>query len=352
MTILSKINFTYIISLAFFVLMFSIQVTFAQYQQPEYCFADGGCVNFNTETADAGYMLAVYFDNLDDYLAAAVNYYISIGHTGYYISGADGNTIAVACGNGVSILVTKRSCKNGAINYRTCDICIAGAAMQNGKCKCTNGGTVASQCKICPVGLSMSNGVCACNNATINPPTCNQCLSAATWDGVQCTCSNGALASTNCTVCPEGKSMYNNQCLPKCSLVNVCGQASQGVLVNNICTSLSGSSTNINNSCITNFEAKNPSVNPNGSVEFKWSLANLPSNVGSRCGFVDLTTPTPRPIPGLQNLNPNQDSIKITNIQSSTRFCLICQFYSLLNNSNLGSAASHQWVRVTRVGEN
>ena len=189
-----------------------------------------------------------------------------------------------------------------------------------------------------------------CTNGAIDPGSCRVCSSGASMQNTQCVCNNGATTESSCSSCAQGYTFDNNQCVPSCSLTNVCNQTSQGVLRNGVCTTPSGG--NINNSCITTFNSSSGSVNPNGSVEFKWSITPLPPNVGSRCGFVDLTTPTPRPIPGLQNLDPNQDRARISNIQATTRFCLICQFYNLLNNSILGNAAAHQWVRVIRVGEN
>jgi glycosyltransferase involved in cell wall biosynthesis len=92
-------------------------------------------------------------------------------------------------------------------------------------------------------------------------------------------------------------------------------------------------------------------VDANGFVDFAWKVITRP-NQGARCDFVDLTTPTPRPIPGLQNLDPTVDKARITNIQSTTRFCLICQFYNLTTNESLGEAVAHQWIRIIQVGEN
>jgi hypothetical protein len=178
---------------------------------------------------------------------------------------------------------------------------------------------------------------------------CDICPAGASMQNNRCVCTNGAEANSNCSVCPVGKAMYNNICVNGCSLTNVCGQAVTGVTQNGQCVAPSG--TNINSSCITSFNSSADSVSPNGTVEFSWKVGNLPANIGSRCGFVDLTSPTPRPIPGLQNLDPNINKARITNIQTTTRFCLICQFYNLVSNASLGDAAVHQWVRVIRIGE-
>jgi hypothetical protein len=135
-----------------------------------------------------------------------------------------------------------------------------------------------------------------------------------------------------------------------CTVTNVCGQTFTGYQCPSGCTAGNGS-TNINNTCIQNFTFSADSVDLNGFVDFAWKVITRP-NQGARCDFVDLTTPTPRPIPGLQNLDPTVDKARITNIQSTTRFCLICQFYNLTTNESLGEAVAHQWIRIIQVGEN
>lgn len=143
---------------------------------------------------------------------------------------------------------------------------------------------------------------------------------------------------------------YSFNCVascPVCSQTNVCNQTLTGTNCGQGCK-IPGVS-DINSSCIPYFWCSADSVGPNGSIECKWKTSNTAKPV---CGFIDLTTPTPRPIPGLQNLDPTRDNVRITNIQTTTRFCLVCQFYSLVNNSLLGEAAVHQWVRVIRIGEN
>jgi len=143
---------------------------------------------------------------------------------------------------------------------------------------------------------------------------------------------------------------------PSCSITNTCGQTFTGTQCPSGCTASNGTS-DPNSSCIQNFNVTAGSINPNGSVEFSWNLAPS-TTTRATCGFVDLTTPTARPIPGLQNLDTNTDRVRISNIQASTRFCLVCQFYSLINKpgvtvgQRLGEAASHQWVRVIRIGDN
>lgn len=136
---------------------------------------------------------------------------------------------------------------------------------------------------------------------------------------------------------------------PTCSITNICGQAIAGVLTDGVCQPPTGA--DINASCVANFTVSNSTIVPGGKVEFSWKLADLPANIASRCGFVDLTTPTPRPVPGLQNLSVTADRARITNIQRTTRFCLVCQFYDLTTRAILGETARHQWVRVMTLGE-
>jgi hypothetical protein len=136
-------------------------------------------------------------------------------------------------------------------------------------------------------------------------------------------------------------------------MTNVCGQRITGNMCDGTCT-IEGGVENLNNSCIQDFEYDTENVNLNGSVEFTWKIVTKP-NTTARCGFVDLTTPTPRPIPGLQELDPNIDKARITNIQTTTRFCLICQFYNVaaggVLGTQLGEAVAHQWIKVIRIGE-
>lgn len=172
-------------------------------------------------------------------------------------------------------------------------------------------------------------------------------------EGSKCVCANNADIKTLCGQCTTGNTMVDGTCYTSCTKTNVCGQNLKGGIINGSCTLQNHvSDADMNNSCISSFNISADNVNPNGSVEFSWTLITPPANVGRKCGFVDLTTPTPRPIPGLQNLDPNLDRTRISNVQSTTRFCLVCQFYSLLDNSVLGTAQQHQWIRVLRVGEN
>ena len=207
---------------------------------------------------------------------------------------------------------------------------------------CSNGATDPPYCSI------------ICENGATNHPTCTTCPAGSNMVNGQCTCSNSADVFAQCNSCKSGQVFNNNgQCVDGCSTTNVCGQTIQGFMNNGTCELATGPGVNPNNSCIIDFNVTTNTVNPNGSVEFSWSLANLPKGVSSKCGFVDLTTPTPRPIPGLQNLDPNIDRIRINNVQSTTRFCLVCQYFNLLqNNTLLGEAVKHQWVRVIKVNEN
>jgi len=197
----------------------------------------------------------------------------------------------------------------------------------------------------------MVNNRCevTCTNGATNPPACNTCPTGASMSNGACACLGGQTIASQCTACPSGQIMDQGSCREGCSVTNVCGQVINGTMSNGTCTA--GSGENINNRCITTFNVSADNINPNGFVDFSWKMADLPGGVGSRCGFVDLTTPTPRPIPGLQNLDPTRDSARISNVQTTTRFCLVCQFYSLLNSNVLGDAVQHQWVRVIRIGE-
>ncbi len=277
-----------------------------------------------------------------------MGYVPSNGHY-HSVEFVNGIFVQSACNNGSYYGFKVFSCSNGASNHPTCTTCAAGSTMTNGQCTCNNG-AIAPTCTSCPSGLSLYNNICMCSNGATNAPSCNQCPSAATMVSGQCTCSNGTTPQSNCTQCPSGKALYQNQCVDSCSLTNVCNQTVDGVLINGVCSA--GDLDNINNSCITTFNVSGGSVNPNGSVEFTWKIADLVTNVKQTCGFYDYTTPTPRPIPGLQNLDTSVDNARITNIQTTTRFCLVCQFYNATTNASLGDAIAHQWIRVIRVGEN
>ncbi len=242
------------------------------------------------------------------------------------------------------------SCPNGASNPPDCNTCPSGSNMTNGQCICTNGASNPPSCNTCSSTNScMNNNICQCCNGASDNPTCVQCPAGSVLRNGQCVCPNGASNPPVCDTCPSGKVMYNGSCTDSCTLTNVCGQTSQGVMLNGTC--VAGDGTNINNSCIKIFTTSTDKVNPNGSVDFSWRILPLRQGVRQNCGFVDLTTPTPRPIPGLQNLDPNLDRTRISNIQTTTRFCLVCQFFNTSNNSSLGDAVAHQWVRVIRVGE-
>jgi hypothetical protein len=201
-----------------------------------------------------------------------------------------------------------------------------------------------------------------CNNNVFGDPIEGTQKACYYSDNTSLSCQNHPSTGQACTsavnACGESTSGTYNSCgvctattptPTPCSVENVCGQTFNGNMCNGVCTAPVGS--NLNDSCITSFNITSDNVNPNGSVEFSWSIENKPG-VGSRCGFFDLTTPTARPIPGLQNLDPNTDRVRISNIQVTTRFCLVCQFYNLTTNATLGDAAAHQWIRVIRIGEN
>lgn len=250
---------------------------------------------------------------------------------------------------------------------------------------CTNGAnnpTATPSCTTCPTNKVMNsndqcvvckNGGCKngdCNNGATNAPACNKCKANQDFFGGECVakctggkvriggvckvapCSNGATNAPACdNVCADGSLKVNGQCSSECTVTNACGQSVPGGLDSNgSCVAPSG--VNINDSCIVSFTTLNSGgVAPGGSAEFSWQVATVP-NVKQTCGFYDYTTPTPRPIPGLQNLDVTLNRTRITNIQNTTRFCLVCQFYNKTDNSLLGEAIKHQWIKVIRIGEN
>jgi hypothetical protein len=165
--------------------------------------------------------------------------------------------------------------------------------------------------------------------------------------GLPCSKTDNCGVVTNGVYDVDGVCDATEASYASCNKTNICGQVYPGSQCPSGC---SADATFTNNSCITNFIPSTSQVNPNGSVEFSWSISNTTTTPS--CSFVDLTYSTPRPIPGLQNLNPTVDKARITNIQSSTRFCLVCQFYDSITGSLLGEAVKHQWVRVQRIGEN
>lgn len=201
-----------------------------------------------------------------------------------------------------------------------------------------------SQC-----GGACTGGTAAC---TPHPTTGQPCVSEPNACGQTTT---GTYDS--CGICTA-----TAPTVPSCTLTNVCGQTFAGGLCpvagsvppRTTCNANNGTD-NINNSCIATFEVNSSNVNPNGAVDFSWSIVEK-AGVKPICGFVDLTTPTPRLIPGLQNLDTSVDRTRISNIQTTTRFCLVCKFYSVLAGGGtgelLGEGIAHQWIRVIRIGEN
>lgn len=351
-----------LISLSLIVLTATSKITFAQTltykDNAQQCFGTIGCFLIPTTNPNVG-MYQIAINDLVAKLAANPSLITNGGFTGSITSKAEGSQtftsyfqnnviLYYTCTNGDTQYFGYNFCPNGAVNAPTCNSCASGSTYKGSQCVCNNGASNAPVCNQCGDGLTMSNNLCQCTNGANNPPSCNQCPAGSNMTNGQCVCGNGAVPQSNCTQCPADYTMFNNKCVPGCSITNVCGQKAQGVMINGTCSMPDGS--NANNTCIQNFTFSSDSVNPNGSVDFSWSIVSAP-NVSSRCGFVDLTTPIPRPIPGLQNLDPSVDTARISSIQTTTRFCLICQFYSLLNNATLGNAAVHQWVRVVRIGE-
>lgn len=337
--------------------LFAVNLAHAEVCFPEGCYTDN--INHASTYAER---YNQFIDEATKYLGDTSNltgdftffYSNSAGHNGNVTDTfLNGVLIKRTCFNGEITSFTPSTCPNGAINKPECSICPAGSNMVNNKCVCANGATGA-QCNICPAGQVMQNNLCVCANGATNPTACSICPAGSNMLNGTCTCGNSADVFAQCNSCKSGQVFNNNgQCVDGCSTTNVCGQTIQGFMNNGTCELATGPGVNPNNSCIIDFNVTTNTVNPNGSVEFSWSLANLPKGVSSKCGFVDLTTPTPRPIPGLQNLDPNIDRIRINNVQSTTRFCLVCQYFNLLqNNTLLGEAVKHQWVRVIKVNEN
>jgi hypothetical protein len=297
------------------------------------------------------------------------------GKTGAMATGGYAPAADAPCGNGLgqgsrgtigrgedpnrNTPSTPTSCTNGANNPTakpSCTTCPTNKVMNSN-----------DQCVVCKNGGCKNN---KCNNGATNAPACNKCKATQDFYGGECVakcpsgkvriggvckvppCSNGATNAPACdNVCADGSIKVNGVCPGNCTLINVCGQTVQGTVVNGVCTAVNGNQSN--ESCIVSFTTLNGGgVAPGGSAEFSWQVATLPSNVRQNCGFFDYTTPTPRPIPGLQNLDVTLNRTRITNIQNTTRFCLVCQFYNKTDNSLLGEAIKHQWIKVIRIGEN
>jgi hypothetical protein len=272
-----------------------------------------------------------------------------------------GKIVAASCGFGMhgsadefSTCTTQINCNGVVINKTGRSQCGGVCAPTDTSCpSCPNGAVNSPSCNQCPSGLFFVNNVCVqgCSNGAINPTQCNICPSGSNMTNNQCVCNNGASIQSNCSACPSGQNMINGVCGTGCSVVNACNQTVQGVVRNGVC-SVNANSPEVNNSCIQTFNITSSSIQPGGNTEFSWNFPAMPG-VGRNCGFVDLSTPnSPRPIPGLQNLDAATDKLRINNIQRTTRFCLVCKFYDIKTNQSRGEASAHQWVRVIRVGEN
>lgn len=343
-----------------FILLVTLFLVNSNYLFAQTC-DDMGCVTDNYDDVEVAKGFTAYYNQIVSEATAWLGRNTSdltgtyVGDSGYdglvtYVF-SNGVLVSRSCQNGRVNTFTLNRCTNGAKNPPTCNSCSSGSTWNGSSCSCNNKATDAPGCTICPAGLSMYNNLCVCANGATNPNACDVCPSAAKMDGGQCICPNKATPQSNCTECKVGDIMDGGVCKTACSMTNVCGEKKQGVIENGVCSPVSDMRGSFNNSCITTFTVSGTNVNPNGSVDFSWKILPLRTGVRSACGFVDLTTPTPRPIPGLQNLDPNRDKARISNIQSTTRFCLVCQFYNTSNNSSLGDAVAHQWIRVVRVGE-
>lgn len=275
--------------------------------------------------------------------------------TNIYSKGFKSKVVAASCGYSTA--------GHDPSDYTSCsaysDCCYGGRIYSYGQSLC--GGTCSAtppECLVYPYygqycngptdscGNSTRGAYDTCGNCVVSSPNPNSPLYGQTCKGSLDSCGNYKTGTYNsCGVC-----VITSTDPTPCSKTNVCGQTFSGHVCNGTCNA-GKNIQNLNNSCITSFKLSNTTINPNGSVDFSWKILPLRTGVKSTCGFVDLTTPTPRPIPGLQNLDSTQDKARITNIQATTRFCLVCQFYSTTNNASLGDATAHQWIKVIRVGE-
>jgi hypothetical protein len=225
------------------------------------------------------------------------------------------------------LVITPLECSNGATNPTACNICPSDKAMNT-----------SNQCVTCANGGCTNN---KCNNGAINPPSCNTCGATYYLNPANLCVPNPCLP----TIPPSN---YNSTCS---SGTNACGLSNSGTIqCNGTCSAASVS----NNKCIVTFIPSTTSIPPNGSVDFTWTLLPLSPGITRTCGFVDRSKPDTQgqgtPIPGLQNLDPNTDSVRINNIQRNTEFCLVCTFRNAAN-ALLPGGAVHQWVRVIRIGE-
>jgi hypothetical protein len=169
--------------------------------------------------------------------------------------------------------------------------------------------------------------------------------------GQSCTTTNGCGQLSNGTIDKDGICTAVPIAVTSCTNTNICGQTFSGLACPTGCTANNGT-PNINSTCLTSLTPQIDTINPNGSVDFKWTIGGLGAGYSSKCGFVDLTYGgTGKLIPGLQNLDISVNRARITNIQNTTRFCLVCKFYNQLNVEQ-GESVLHQWVRVQRIGEN
>jgi len=169
--------------------------------------------------------------------------------------------------------------------------------------------------------------------------------------GQSCTTTNDCEQLSNGTIDKDGICTAVPIAVTSCTNTNICGQTFSGLACPTGCTASNGT-PNINSTCLTSLTPQIDTINPNGSVDFKWTIGGLGAGYSSKCGFVDLTYGgAGKLIPGLQNLDISVNRARITNIQNTTRFCLVCKFYNQLNVDQ-GESVLHQWVRVQRIGEN
>lgn len=257
------------------------------------------------------------------------------------------------------------------------DTCSPGTGWNTATNSCTtcsaNQITQNNQCVTCPAGkmpdVTKTSCVDQCANGATNYPTCT-CASNQTLINGVCTnnCTNGAINPGACNLCQTPQFRWNgNSCVPNtcgnmippanygqsCSGgTNACGQNTTTGTIQ--CDGTCSAQTN-NNSCIQTFIPNTTSVYPNGSVEFAWKVLPGADGLKPVCGFYDRSKNNGvglgTPIPGLQNLDPDLEKLRINNIQRNTEFCLVC-VYAPVSGTPQAPAALHQWVRVIRIGEN
>jgi hypothetical protein len=214
-------------------------------------------------------MVESYFGPITDEVAAQIQYSYT------------------ACGNGVSkanwwwpCVSEPNNCGETANGFGQIEIVYnsrtsyhggaekCGAAIPSSdKCTfCINGATDAPTCKACQNGLTYYNRKCVQGCTTTDPCNASTTISGYLENG-QCIPINPA----------------TNNDYPGCNTTNVCGKTARGYQCPSGCV-VNSNGNNINASCITTFNVTSQSVNPNGSVEFSWKIADLPIALAVKTG--------------------------------------------------------------------